>query len=58
MADASIVLKLLDQLSPGLSAVKRASDQTGKSFDELAGKVSALRQKNEGLNTEYAKLQT
>lgn len=58
MADASVVLKLLDQISPGLSAVRRATDQTGKSFDELAGKVSALRTKNEGLNKEYAALQT
>lgn len=58
MADASVVLKLLDQLSPGLSAVRRATDQTGKSFDEMAGKVSALQTKNKGLNEEYAKLQT
>lgn len=58
MADASVVLKLLDQLSPGLSAVRRASEQTEKSFDELAGKVSALQTKNKGLNESYAALQT
>lgn len=54
MADISIVAKLLDQISPGLSAVRRASEQTGKSFDELAGKVSALRTKNDGLNKNLA----
>lgn len=58
MSEASIVLKLLDQLSPGLSAVRRATDQSGKSFDDLAAKVTALRQKNDALNKNYSELQT
>lgn len=54
MTNPSILLKLIDQISPGLSAVRRATDQTGKSFDELAGKVSALRTRNDGFNKNIA----
>lgn len=58
MADASIVLKLIDQTSSGLSAVRRATQETGRSFGDLASKVAALREKNAALNSSYADLQT
>ena len=57
MVDASVVLKLVDRTGDGFSAVRRASDQTGRSFDALAAKVTALRAKNKSLNESYAELQ-
>lgn len=49
MADASVVLKVIDRISPGLSAIRRATQETGRSFDELGNTISAYRTRNDAL---------
>ena len=55
---ASVVLKLIDKTSEGFSSVNRAAQTTGKTFDELSGKVAALKSKNASLDNSYVDLQT
>ena len=58
MADASIVLKLVDQTSAGFSAAKRSGEALEKELASLSSKVDALKTRNEALNKNYAGLQT
>lgn len=52
MAEANIVLKLIDKISNTLGIIRRAMNETGRSFDDMGGKVSNLDAKNSKLNSE------
>ena len=52
MAEANIVLKLIDKTSNTLGIIRSAMNETGRSFDDMGGKVRDLDAKNSKLNSE------
>lgn len=56
MPDTSISLGLRDNISPGMKSIQDNAKPLSKEFEEMSGKVDALKQKNDALNKSYADL--
>lgn len=58
MPDTSISLGLRDNVSPSMKTIQDNAKPLSKEFEEMSGKVDALKQKNDALNKSYADLST